>query len=120
MTTAGGRAAISLLELVRALVRDTDVISTNPRNDIVVLLADAEAEGARAFAGRLRDRIAADLKQDPNVWVRSFPELEGKVGRNQDVSIDSADQSAATTGSGEPGSSPEAGPSYIDFFERKV
>jgi two-component system, OmpR family, alkaline phosphatase synthesis response regulator PhoP len=120
MTTGGGRVAISLLELVRALVRDTDVISTNPRNDIVVLLADAEAEGARAFAGRLRDRIAADLKQDPNVWVRSFPELEEKTGRTRDVSSDSANHPAPTTATGEPGSSPESGASYIDFLERKA
>ncbi|HWC77224.1 MAG TPA: response regulator, partial [Blastocatellia bacterium] len=54
MTARGGRIAVRLLELVKSLVRDTDVISTNPRNDIVVLLAEADAVGARAFVSRLR------------------------------------------------------------------
>jgi CheY-like chemotaxis protein/KaiC/GvpD/RAD55 family RecA-like ATPase len=122
MTTAGGRAAISLLELVRTLVRDADVISTNPRNDIVVLLAEAEAEGARAFAGRLRDRISRDLKQDPNVWVRSFPNLEEKGGGIRDAASDPADNPGAATGSKsrEPSEPSEPGASYIDFLERKA
>src|SRR6185503_6551673 len=55
------------------------VISTNPHNDIVALLADADAAGARAFVGRLRERVSRELNQEPSLWMRSFPDLEEKV-----------------------------------------
>lgn len=76
MTANGGQMALKLFELVRTLVRDTDLISTNPRNDLVVLLADAGASGARAFASRLRERAIEQTQQEPSVWMRSFPDLE--------------------------------------------
>jgi DNA-binding response OmpR family regulator/KaiC/GvpD/RAD55 family RecA-like ATPase len=79
MTAYGGLVAIHLYELVSGLVRESDVISTNQRNDLVILLADADAAGARAFINRLRERVAEEVNQEPAVWMRSFPDLEGEV-----------------------------------------
>ncbi|HJQ69779.1 MAG TPA: response regulator [Blastocatellia bacterium] len=76
MTANGGLVAIRLYELVRTLVRDTDLVSTNPRNDLVILLADADTAGARAFIARMREQILKEMNQEPTVWVRSFPDLE--------------------------------------------
>ncbi|HVF92443.1 MAG TPA: response regulator [Blastocatellia bacterium] len=76
MTANGGIAALRLLDLIRSLVRDTDLLSTNQRNDLVVLLADADVNGARAFVNRLRDRVIEELSEEPSIWVRSFPDLE--------------------------------------------
>ena len=76
MTAEGGQLALRLFEIVRGLARDADLTSTNPRNDLVILLADAGAAGARAFAGRLRARVMDELNQDPTLWMRSFPDLE--------------------------------------------
>lgn len=77
MTARGGQVALKLFELVRTLVRDTDLISTNPRNDLVVILSNADASGSRAFANRLRERAMEDIHQEPSIWMRSFPDLEG-------------------------------------------
>lgn len=82
MTANGGQLALRLFAMMRALVRDTDLISTNPRNDIVVLLTEANANGARAFVSRLRDRVMSELRQEPTVWRRSFPDLEEAVGKS--------------------------------------
>jgi len=76
MTANGGLVAIRLYELVHALVRETDMVSTNPRNDLVILLADADTTGARAFIARMREQILKEMNQEPTVWVRSFPDLE--------------------------------------------
>jgi DNA-binding response OmpR family regulator/KaiC/GvpD/RAD55 family RecA-like ATPase len=76
MTSNGGHVALRLFEMVSTLVRDTDLISTNPRNDLVILLADADASGARAFINRLRERVLVETNHEPSVWLRSFPELE--------------------------------------------
>ena len=76
ITSDGGQLGIKLLEIVRELARDGDIISTNPLNDMVILLDDAGSVGARAFVGRLRSRVLEDLHQEPAIWTRSFPELE--------------------------------------------
>ncbi|HSO76031.1 MAG TPA: ATPase domain-containing protein [Blastocatellia bacterium] len=77
MTTAYGDKALSTLRgVIRDLVRDTDLASTNVPGDVVILLADARASGARAFANRLRETIAQKLNQQPSVWMRTFPRLE--------------------------------------------
>lgn len=76
MTANGGWLALRLFEIVCGLVRDADLTSTNPRNDLVILLPDAGASGARAFAGRLQERVIEELKQEPKLWMRSFPDLE--------------------------------------------
>ncbi len=76
MTSNGGRSAVRLYEMMCSVVRDTDLVSTNPRNDLVVLLADADVTGARAFVSRLRERVMSEMSQEPSVWIRSFPDLE--------------------------------------------
>lgn len=74
MTGSGGRVALQLFEIVRELARDTDPTTTNSRNDLLILLPDASAAGARAFAGRLRGRVVERINQEPTFWIRSFPE----------------------------------------------
>ncbi|HWP45348.1 MAG TPA: response regulator [Blastocatellia bacterium] len=76
MTANAGRNAIRLYEMVQTLVRESDIVSTNPRNDLVVLLVDADTAGARAFIARLRSRVKEEMGQNLLVWMRSFPELE--------------------------------------------
>jgi hypothetical protein len=44
------------------------------------LLTDANASGARAFVSRLRERVVNDLHQEPDIWLRSFPDLEEATG----------------------------------------
>jgi GGDEF domain-containing protein len=65
-----------LRDAIRNVLRDTDLASTNAPGEVVILLADARATGARAFASRLRETVAQKLNQEPSVWIRSFPELE--------------------------------------------
>lgn len=76
MTADAGMSAFKLYELVRLLVRESDLISTNLRNDLVILLTDATATGAQAFVSRLRERVLNEMNQEPSVWLRSFPDLE--------------------------------------------
>jgi CheY-like chemotaxis protein/KaiC/GvpD/RAD55 family RecA-like ATPase len=65
-----------LRDVIRNVLRDTDLASTNAPGEVVILLGDARATGARAFASRLRETVAQTLNQEPSVWIRSFPELE--------------------------------------------
>ncbi len=76
MTANAGLSALRLYELARLLVRESDLISTNLRNDLVILLTDADAAGAQAFVNRLRERVLDEMNQEPSVWLRSFPDLE--------------------------------------------
>ncbi|MFY9570728.1 MAG: response regulator [Blastocatellia bacterium] len=79
MNANGERRAVRLFEIVRGLMRETDLTSANEQNDLLVLLADADTAGARAFAGRLRQVVIAELDQAPLLWMRSFPDLEGST-----------------------------------------
>ena len=94
MTANGGRVALRLFDIVRSLARENDLMSTNPRNDLVVLLADADSSGAQAFAGRLRDRVVEDLMEDPTLWMRSFPDLEESTDENSAVSSTASGESS--------------------------
>jgi CheY-like chemotaxis protein/KaiC/GvpD/RAD55 family RecA-like ATPase len=76
MTANAGISAVRLYEVVRELVRESDLISTNQRNDLVILLTDANSTGAHAFVSRLRERVLNEMNQEPSVWLRSFPDLE--------------------------------------------
>ena len=76
MTAKGGLMALRLFEIVRRLARESDLTSTNPRNDLVIMLADAGVSGARAFSGRLRARVMDELNQEPALWTRSFPDFD--------------------------------------------
>ena len=81
ITSDGGRPALRLLEIVRELARDGDLISSNSLNDMVVLLDDAGSVGARSFVGRLRNRVLQELNQEPAIWMRSFPDI-GEAARS--------------------------------------
>ncbi len=65
-----------LFDLVGDSVRTDDLISTNTRNDLVVLLPDTNTQGARGFVKRLRKQIAEEVNEDLTVWIRNFPNLE--------------------------------------------
>ena len=136
MTADAGKLALRLFEIARGLARDADLTSTNPRNDLVILLADAGASGARAFAGRLRARVMEELDQEPALWIRSFPDLEesteaappadkaapgGTLNRRSgDRATQAQDQARpASSRTGET-SAKKADPrdSFIDFLER--
>ncbi len=71
---------IHLFDLMRSTVRDTDFISTNSQNEFVVLLADANADGGRAFVNRLRERVKLDMSEEPSIWLRSFPGFQETSG----------------------------------------
>ena len=132
MTAKSGHIALRLYDLVRRLIRETDLLSTNPRNDIVILLTDANASGARAFVSRLRERIINELHQEPGIWLRSFPDLEEATGA-KDWTYRSSNGGGASRRSSDRRTAPEpsheqrstAAPakrdpreSYIDFLEQ--
>jgi DNA-binding response OmpR family regulator/KaiC/GvpD/RAD55 family RecA-like ATPase len=131
MTAQGGQIALRLYDLARRLIRETDLLSTNPRNDIVILLTDANANGARAFVSRLRERIVNELHQEPGIWLRSFPDLEESTSakdwtyRSSNGASDrrASDRRAAPEPSHEPRPAEvtakrDPRESYIDFLEQ--
>ena len=132
MTAKGGHLALRLYDLARRLIRETDLLSTNPRNDIVILLTDANASGARAFVSRLRERVINELHQEPDIWLRSFPDLEEATGASDwsyrssngaNVSRRASDrraQSGAARGSSAAEAQPHREPrqSTLDFLDQ--
>lgn len=135
MTANGGHLALRLYDIVHGLARDADITSTNPRNDLVILLADAGSAGARAFAGRLRARVMEELNQDPTLWMRSFPDLEESTeaaavaatsaSAGGSLHRRSGDQAMAANASKSPARTSESQTrrgdqrnSYIDFLEQ--
>jgi hypothetical protein len=73
---SSGVTARRLLSLASLVVRGGDIVSINGTSDLVVLLADANAAGARAFVKRLTERAREKMDREPEVWLRSFPALE--------------------------------------------
>jgi DNA-binding response OmpR family regulator/KaiC/GvpD/RAD55 family RecA-like ATPase len=65
-----------LFDLVSDTVRTDDLISTNTRNDLVVLLPDTDTKGAKGFVKRLRKQITEEVNENLLVWIRNFPNLE--------------------------------------------
>jgi CheY-like chemotaxis protein/KaiC/GvpD/RAD55 family RecA-like ATPase len=130
MTARGGHLAMRLYDLVRRLIRETDLLSTNPRNDVVILLTDANANGAQAFVSRLRERIVNDLHEEPGIWLRSFPDLEESTGAKDWTYRSSNGGASRRTGdrrAAEPATAPapsevtakrDPRASYIDFLEQ--
>lgn len=134
MTANGGWMALRLFEIVCGLVRDADLTSTNPRNDLVILLPDAGTSGARAFAGRLQDRVIEELKQEPKLWMRSFPDLEESTEaaapgakraqsgthnrRFGDTATRTRDQHEPKRPNERSAAKPDPSESYIDFLEQ--
>lgn len=76
-----------LFDLVSASVRTDDLISTNTRNDLVILLPDTDTKGAWGFINRLRKQITEELNENLMVWIRNFPNLEEAY---QMLSVDDA------------------------------
>ena len=124
MTANGGRVAVRLFEIAGALVREADLVSTNSRNDIVILLANAGTAGAQAFAGRLCERALEELNQEPALWMRSFPELEETTEATEPVARDvqggmlNRRSSDKPHGRAQSPSQSDPRDSYIDFLER--
>lgn len=63
----------ALLSLISSLVRQGDIMSVNESSDILIMLADANAAGAKAFLSRLRGRVSESLDREPVIWMRQFP-----------------------------------------------
>ena len=55
------------------LIRDTDLASVNQSGDLMIMLTDADPNGAKAFTTRLQETVQIKFKTDPIVWVRTFP-----------------------------------------------
>jgi len=122
MTANGGRIAVRLFDIAGALVRDADLVSTNSRNDLVILLANAGTAGAQAFAGRLRERALEELNEEPALWMRSFPELEETTEATEPVVRDAQagilNRRSSDNPQGRAESPSDPRDSYIDFLER--
>jgi DNA-binding response OmpR family regulator/KaiC/GvpD/RAD55 family RecA-like ATPase len=130
MTARGGHIALRLYDHVRRLIRETDLLSTNPRNDIVILLTDANANGARAFVSRLRERIVNEMHQEPDIWLRTFPDLEEarsakdwsyRSSNGSGASRRATDRAASEPAQDESSEAPtpsDSRPSYLDFLEQ--
>ncbi|HEY6328986.1 MAG TPA: response regulator [Blastocatellia bacterium] len=63
----------TLVSLIGSLVRQGDVMSVNAASDILIMLADANAAGAKAFLARLRSRVGEVLDREPTIWMRQYP-----------------------------------------------
>jgi CheY-like chemotaxis protein len=68
----------SLAQLVPDLIRNCDVASVNQSGDLMILLADADATGAKAFTARLNETARNKFKTDPIIWVRTFPSTDSQ------------------------------------------
>src|SRR5262249_3106728 len=64
--------APQLFGIVHELARETDLTTSNAKNDLLVLLPEANASGARAFASRLRAKLLERIKQEPEFWIKTF------------------------------------------------
>lgn len=65
-----------LTDSISTYVRNADIVSINPNNELIVLLHDTNSIGARAFISRARRILSEELNQNLSVWMRSFPNLE--------------------------------------------
>ena len=137
MAGDGGRLAMKLSGLAREIARESDLTSTNPSNDLVLLLGDAGAPGALSFAVRLRARVKDELNQDPALWLRSFPDLEVSAAsapkdappvnlssrgafnrRATDQATNPHRRARGMSGDESPEKSSSPRHSYLDFLER--
>ena len=62
--------------LVSRTIRSGDLLTKNPRNELVALLNHSDTNGAKAFIERFREKLAEGSRHELSVWVRSFPSLE--------------------------------------------
>jgi CheY-like chemotaxis protein/KaiC/GvpD/RAD55 family RecA-like ATPase len=68
----------ALAQIVPDLIRNCDVASVNQAGDLMILLTDADENGARAFTARLHETVHGKFKTDPVIWVRTFPFSSGR------------------------------------------
>jgi hypothetical protein len=57
-------------------MRTEDLLTTNPRFELVALLNHTDANGAKAFIRRVRQSVANRSDRDLPIWVRCFPSFE--------------------------------------------
>ena len=68
----------ALAQMVPDLIRNCDVASVNQAGDLMILLTDADENGAKAFTARLHETVHGRFKTDPVIWVRTFPFSSGR------------------------------------------
>src|SRR5262249_17538899 len=112
--------APQLFGIVHELARETDLTTSNAKNDLLVLLPEANASGARAFASRLRAKLLERIKQEPEFWIKTFPDsalaarAAGSSIPESDAQLlrrratDHSSKSSAKPSSGESGFRPSA------------
>lgn len=76
MTANGGRVALRLFDLVHSIISSTDSITTNKRNDLVILLENTNSARAAAFVNRLRWMTLKEMHQEPSIRLWSLPRPE--------------------------------------------
>jgi CheY-like chemotaxis protein len=74
-----GPGVRGLRDLIPSLVRNGDFVSVNNANDVVIMLDDADATGAKAFINRLQQRILDEFNLEPVIWVRNFPTFDTRI-----------------------------------------
>ncbi len=74
-----GMLMMEIFDAVSRMVRNDDLLTRNPRNELVALLNDTDTNGAKAFITRLRQKLARHTDHDLPLWVRSFPSLEEEL-----------------------------------------
>ncbi len=73
----GDRALRHLGNLLKQKVRDSDVVGRFGGDEFLVILIDADYEGVKIVADRLRDALASDRKGS---WPSSLPALRVSMG----------------------------------------
>lgn len=76
MTADGGRVALKLFELVHSVISASDTVTTNKRNDLVILLANTDTVSASAFVTKLRWLVLKEMGQEPSIRLWSLPRPE--------------------------------------------
>jgi DNA-binding response OmpR family regulator/KaiC/GvpD/RAD55 family RecA-like ATPase len=76
MQRESGAQDRELFALVSHLMRTDDLLTTNPRLELVALLNHTDANGAKAFIRRVRQSVANRSDRDLPIWVRCFPSFE--------------------------------------------
>lgn len=80
LPASGSEASVRhLSDIIPDLVRDRDLVSINHAKDLVIILTDADAIGARSFSNRLHDRVVDEFNVEPIIWTRTFPTLDSNA-----------------------------------------